>query len=464
MNVRSELMTLSEVCRWLSVPLPYDDRRITGVCTGSRQVYPGDLFIAVQGDTYDGHDFVEQAIQRGACAAVVQRPVRCRGPLLQVKDTVLALGEVAKQWRHCFDLPVIAVVGSNGKTTVKEMIAAILRQAHPNNVLATEGNQNNAIGVPLTLLRLQSHHRVVVVEIGANHPGEIAALAGLVSPTSAVVTNSGFDHLAGFGSRQGAALANAELFDFMPDQSPVFLNAEDEYLAVWEARCHQLAPQLFSLDSSSTPIHGHWLPTPFGHRMNIQSPWGACDFALPQPGRHNALNALSAFAVTAALGCSSAQIQAGFNAFVAPKGRLNSLSGVHGYRIIDDSYNANPSSLNEALDVLKTQSGIRILVLGEMGELGGGGPHWHQQAGIRAKSLGIDWLFAWGELARYAAEAFGEQGVYFTHVDALIEALHNRLDSQCCVLVKGSRHMRLEQVVDAIRQQSPTMTTSRALA
>lgn len=463
MKVRSELMELSEVCRWLSAPLPCDDRRITGVCTDSRLVCPGDLFIALQGDKHDGHDFLEQAIRRGACAAVVQQPVKCRGPLLRVKDTVLALGEIAKQWRHCFDLPVIAVVGSNGKTTVKEMIAAILRQAYPNSVLATEGNQNNAIGVPLTLLRLQSHHRVVVIEIGANHPGEIAMLAGLVSPNWAVVTNSGFDHLAGFGSRQGSALANAELFDFMPNQSPVFLNAEDEYLAIWEAHCHHLTPQLFSLDPSSAPFHGHWLPTPFGHRVKIQSPWGACDLALVQPGRHNALNALSAFAVTVTLGCSPAQVQAGFNTFVAPKGRLNSLSGVHGCRIIDDSYNANPSSLNEALQVLKNQSGVRILVLGEMGDLGGESPHWHQQAGMQAKSLGIDWLFACGELARFAAEAFGERGIYFTSFDTLIEALHDRLNSQCCVLIKGSRQMRLEQVVDAIRQPAPT-TTSRVLA
>jgi UDP-N-acetylmuramoyl-tripeptide--D-alanyl-D-alanine ligase len=437
---------LSDAATWSGAELFGQDAKFTGVEIDSRRVSPGSLFVALAGEHHDGHDHLDEARSRGAAAAFVARPVPASLPLLIAEDTVSALGRLAAAWRQRFQLPVIAVLGSNGKTTVKEMIAAILRQKEGDGVLATHGNQNNALGVPLTLFRLGSQHCAAALELGANGYGEIAHLSEITKPDIAVITNAGLDHLAGFGGIEGAARANGEVFSAMNGNGISILNGDDECLAIW---C-QLAggrPCLRFGFNPDVEVRGNWQPQLDGGDLTIESPWGRIKTRLHFMGSHNALNALAAAAACLALDIEPEKIAAGLAAARPVTGRLQSRFGAGGAHIIDDTYNANPSSLMAALDTLAKMPGKKLLLLGDMAELGDEADAWHSWVGQAARAAGVVELYAVGNLARLTAESFGKGAHYLTDSQALVTALLPRLRPDMNVLVKGSRCMTMERIV-----------------
>ncbi|MHB8254708.1 MAG: UDP-N-acetylmuramoyl-tripeptide--D-alanyl-D-alanine ligase [Acidiferrobacter sp.] len=441
-------MRLSEVARAVGAAPPVPDGFVRSVGIDSRRLRRGDLFVALPGARHDGHNFVGEARSRGAVAAVVDRQVDADIRQLVIQNTMSALGAIARAWRTRFATPLIAVAGSNGKTTVKEMLGSIFRQAAMGTALVTRGNLNNEIGVPLTLLRLRDRHRFAVIEMGANHSGEIAYLADLVRPTMGVITNAGLDHVAGFGGPDGAARANGEMFAAMDGDAIAVLNADDPCFPIWEELAGERRIIAFGLSGKRAEVRGGWCSTARGGRLSIQSPWGAYDIDLALAGRHNGVNALAAAAAAHALGVPARAIMAGLSAVRPVKGRLHSHQGLHGARLIDDSYNANPSSLDAALAVLAQARGEKVVVLGDMAELGDDAAIWHERAGRSARLAGVDRLFAIGELSRHAADAFGLGAQHFNDHEALIFALSDILHADVTVLIKGSRRMRMEALVD----------------
>lgn len=443
-GVRADLCRLAG---WLDLPWSGPRTEFHGVCTDSRQVRPGSVFVAIQGPNHDGHDHVAAAAQAGAVAALVERAVAAPLPQLLVPSTRAALGRVGAAWRAELGLPMVAVTGSNGKTTVKEMTAAILRRLGP--VLATRGNLNNEIGVPLTLLSLEPEHRFAVVEMGANHPGEIAYLVGLARPDAAVVTNAGPAHLEGFGNLDGVARAKGELFGGVADGGTAVINADDPYAPLWRGLVGGRRTLTFGLDGAAD-VGAEWAVEADGTRVWLRTPAGAAQFLLALPGRHNVLNALAACALALAVGVDPAVMAAGLDGFSGVAGRLQSRAGSGGSTVIDDTYNANPGSLRAALAVLAERPGERVLVLGDMGELGADAQTLHQQVGEDARACGIERLFTLGTLGRCAAQAFGPAAVHSPDLDSLLAALRPCLGPSTTVLVKGSRSMRMERVVAAL--------------
>ncbi|MDP3331220.1 MAG: UDP-N-acetylmuramoyl-tripeptide--D-alanyl-D-alanine ligase [Methylococcaceae bacterium] len=440
---------LSDAARWSGAELFGQDAEFFGIAIDSRRVNPGSLFIALKGTHHDGHDHLEEAQFKGAVAALVSRPMPTSLPLLIAEDTIPAMGKLAAAWRQRFQLPVIAVLGSNGKTTVKEMITAILRQRYGDAVLATQGNQNNAIGVPLTLFHLGSQHRAVILELGANGYGEIAALSKMAKPDIAVITNAGIDHLAGFGGCEGAARANGEVFSAMAGNSIAVLNGDDKSLSIWRQQADDRLCIHFGF-KSGVDVRGNWQPRFDGGDLTIESLWGRIQSRLHLMGSHNALNALAAAAACLALDIEPDAIAAGLESVRPVAGRLQSRSGVSGAHIIDDTYNANPSSLAAALDTLATMPGKKILVLGDMAELGNDADTWHIWAGKVARVMGVDEVFTVGELASLAAASFGVGAEHFSNEQALIETVILQLRPGVNVLVKGSRCMAMERVVTVL--------------
>ena len=444
-------MTLATAARVLHGTLHGVDAEFTGVSTDTRTLPRGNLFVALVGPNYDGHQFVGEAATRGAVGALVARTVESSLPLVQVHDTRLALGQLASHWRHRFSIPVIAVTGSNGKTTVKNMIAAIL--AESGTGLATQGNLNNDIGVPLTLLRLREGDRHAVIEMGMNHPGEIDYLTRLTHPTIALINNAAAAHLAGLGSVEAVARAKGEIYAGLAEDGIAVVNADDAFADLW---CHLAAPRRlvrFGLDQPADVTADFMLGSD-GSTIELRTPQGGITMRLPLLGRHNVMNALAASSAALAAGASLADIQAGLEKLKAVSGRLEVKRGVNGARVLDDTYNANPGSLAAGVEVLKSASGERVLVLGDMGELGDAARHIHQRVGELAKRLGIERLYAVGELAHEAANAFGKGGEHFASHEALINRLRQDLRQDMTVLVKGSRLMKMERVVAGIVENS----------
>lgn len=437
---------LSDAAQWLGADHFGQDAEFSGIEIDSRRVTSGSLFVALTGAHHDGHDHLDEAQSRGAAAALVARPVPTPLPLLIALDTVPTLGRLAAAWRQQFQLPVIAVLGSNGKTTVKEFTAAILRQREGKAVLATQGNQNNALGVPLNLLRLNSQCRAAVLELGASGHGEIALLGEMALPNIAIITNAGLDHLACFGGREGAAHANGEVFSAMASNGIAVLNGDDECLAIWRQQAGDRLCLHFGF-RSGVDVRGNWQPRFDGGDLTIESPWGRIQTHLQLMGRHNALNALAAAAACLVLDIEPEEIAAGLAAVRPIAGRLQSRLGAGGARIIDDTYNANPSSLAAALATLATMPGKKLLVLGDMAELGDDADTWHALAGQAARTAGVVELFAVGDLARLAAESFGEGAHHLANDQALVKALLPRFRRGVIVLVKGSRCMAMESLV-----------------
>jgi UDP-N-acetylmuramoyl-tripeptide--D-alanyl-D-alanine ligase len=440
-------LSIGESARVLGAKVEHSNVRYVGVSTDSRKVVPGSLFVAIEGEHFDGHDFVDAAAAQGAVAAIVSKARRFSLPTIQVEDTIAALGKLAGHWRGRFKAPLTAITGSNGKTTVKEMLASILRRSH--KVLATKGNFNNEIGAPLTLAELDGSHEQIIVELGANHPGEIARLTRISVPSVGLITVCAPAHLEGFGSVEGVARAKGELFSEMPADACAVINADDAFAPLWAMLAGKRRKVRFGLEKG-TDVFGHWQPASGGGALRVESPVGSFEVRIAFPGKHNGANALGAAAAAIAAGASADDIRLGLESAKPVSGRLELKRGLGGAAIIDDTYNANPNSLKAGLEVLSGEDAQRWLVLGDMAELGSDAPRYHEEAGQMARELGVDRLYTVGTLSRLAAESFGEDAVHFDSQDGLIDALRSELNGDATVLVKGSRSMGMERVVAAL--------------
>jgi UDP-N-acetylmuramoyl-tripeptide--D-alanyl-D-alanine ligase len=450
MSARTAMERLSDVARRLGATLAGADAQFSRVVTDTRQLQRGDLFVALKGDKFDGHDFVLRAASLGAAGVLVSRAIPSGPSQIVVPDTLNALQRYATSWRGDFSIPVVAVTGSNGKTTTKQLLAAIFAARGP--VLATEGNLNNHIGVPLTLLRLRAAHRTAVIEMGANHLGEIARLAAIAKPDIGIVTMAGDSHLEGFGSREGVARGKGELFAALgagATPAVAVINADDAYAPLWQTLAGRASVLNFGFTlDADVRAEKIQLGADASHFLLV-TPNGKADATLPLPGRHNVANALAASAAGVALGLSADEIVAGLATIKPVAGRLNWKTSREGARVLDDTYNANPTSLRAALDLLVTTPGQHWLVLGDMKELGANAPELHAEAGRVARQLGIDRVYTVGPLAQHAADGFGK-GHHFDTMESLIDALHADLRPDVAVLVKGSRSSRMERVVAAL--------------
>ncbi len=441
--------TLAEVAKVFSLDEPKHDAIFRGVSTDSRTVHEGELFFALRGDNFDGHAYLAEVAEKDAVAAVVDHQVEADIPQFVVADTRIALGRLAQARRVAFDGPVIAITGSNGKTTVKEMTAAILGQRGP--VLATRGNFNNDIGLPLTVFRLEENDQFMVLEMGANHAGEIAYLAEIGRPDVAVITNAGAAHLEGFGSVENVAKAKGELFSHLDKDKTAVINLDDHYAPLWRKMSEPAKQLTFAIDNEQADVRALDLEAGRdGTRFRLLTPAGEAMVLLQLFGRHNVLNALAAAACALAVGSPLEDVVTGLEGFTAVDGRLKPRVGLHGALLIDDAYNANPDSMRAAVDVLASLPAKRVLVMGDMLEMGAGEKEGHADIGRYARAAGIEHLFAYGPLSASAVEAFGQGGQHFTEHEALIEALEPLLSTEVSVLVKGSRGMRMERVVSGL--------------
>jgi UDP-N-acetylmuramoyl-tripeptide--D-alanyl-D-alanine ligase len=444
--------TLAAAAQAIGGRLDGEDRPYGPVASDSRTLPAGALFVALRGPNFDGAEFVAAAAARGAAGAVVDRPVAAAVPQIVVADTLAALQSLAGQWRAQFARPLVAVAGSNGKTTTKEMIAAILARLGP--CLATAGNFNNHIGVPLTLMRLEASHRSAVVELGANRIGDVAALMRMVQPTVGIITNAGAEHLEGFGSLDGVAQGEGETVAGLAADATAVINLDDAYAAYWRSITPARRIVGFGVragaEFTARDVRQGIEEGGFVTRFTLVSPFGAREITLHAGGAHNIANALGAAAAAAAAGASLADIAGGLGRFRPVSGRLQMKPGMRGSRIIDDSYNANPSSVRAGLEVLRSLGGAAWLVLGDMAELGATSAESHAQLGRHARDCGILRLFAIGTQSALAAAAFGGGAECFDDTDALIRRLQAELSGGVTVLVKGSRVNRLERVVLAL--------------
>jgi UDP-N-acetylmuramoyl-tripeptide--D-alanyl-D-alanine ligase len=427
------------------------DRAYTGVSTDTRSIKPGELFVALRGPRFNANDFVNAAETAGAAGAVVDVRVDRPLPQIIVKDTQNALTAASAAWRNQFSFPVIGVAGSNGKTTVKEMTAAILERS--GATLATRGNFNNHIGVPLTLLRLDAAHRHAVIEIGANRAGEVADLVKIARPTVGLITNAGAEHLEGFGSLDGVARAEGEMVAGLDASAIAVINADDEFADLWRGMTRARVTTFGvanTADFSAHDLRTAIAADGFITRFEMRTPIGATPVELRLAGRHNVVNALCAAAAAVAAGASLADVQAGLATMRPVPGRLQLKTAPSGAWIVDDSYNANPSSMKAGIEVLETIDARRWFVMGDMGELGDYADASHQEIGRFAREHRVDRLFATGKLSALAVEAFGTGGEWFSDTEALSRAVGAELTREVCVLVKGSRSNRLERVVEAL--------------
>ncbi|WP_028536710.1 UDP-N-acetylmuramoyl-tripeptide--D-alanyl-D-alanine ligase [Paludibacterium yongneupense] len=443
------MFSLIEAARLAGGQAHGPDLALRRVVTDSRVAAAGDLFVALKGERFDAHDFVADVVARGAAVMVSTVSPACEGAsVICVEDTRLALGRLAAGWRARFSLPLIGVTGSNGKTSVKEMLAAILRAAVGDEaVLATQGNFNNDIGLPLTLLRLNSRHRFAVIEMGMNHPGEIRYLGGIARPDAVVVNNALRAHLGGFDGVEGIARAKAEIFEDLSASGVAVLNRDDDNYALFcdlAAGKRQLA---FGLDSGDVHARDITL-SPRESTFDVVTPAGGVAVRLPAPGVHNVRNALAASALAHAVGIDAATIARGLAAIKGVKGRLQYSHAANGAVLIDDSYNANPDSMKAGLDVLASAAAPRWFVMGDIGELGETAPALHAEVGAHARICGVERLLALGELSRHAVSAFGAGAEHFATIEELTAYLDGHLPATATVLVKGSRFMRMERVIE----------------
>jgi UDP-N-acetylmuramoyl-tripeptide--D-alanyl-D-alanine ligase len=422
-----------------------------GVSTDTRTIQRGELFVALRGPRFNANEFVGAAESAGAAGAVVDDAVARSLPQIRVRDTLAALQTTSAAWRSRFALPVIGVAGSNGKTTCKEMTAAILSRA--GATLHTRGSLNNHIGVPLTLHRLEPSHRFAVIEVGTNHPGEVEALCKLARPTIGLITNAGAEHLEGFGNVEGAARAEGEMIAGLAADETAVINADDEFAALWRGMTRARVVT-FGItrpaDNSATGIRTRIDADGFVTHFELVSPQGTEAIELRLGGRHNVMNALCAAAASLAAGATLAHVREGLATMRPVPGRLQFKTAPSGAWIVDDSYNANPSSMKAGIEVLQGVDARRWMVMGDMGELGESAESSHDEIGRFAREHGVDRLFATGKLAALAVEAFGAGAQWFADTEALARAVNAELTSEVCVLVKGSRSNRLERVVDAL--------------
>ncbi|MGZ8256945.1 MAG: UDP-N-acetylmuramoyl-tripeptide--D-alanyl-D-alanine ligase [Gallionella sp.] len=490
------MMRLSQIAAVLDAQLIGADVVFSNVNTDSRKIVAGDLFVALCGEKFDGAEYVAGAFAAGAVAAIVNKaefdkagfwiwdlgfnsvqasetegsnlglnsaerevPRLCPNPksqiqnpafsILVVADTRIALGKLAAFWRAQFAIALVAITGSNGKTTVKEMLAAILREHAPDAVLATQGNFNNDIGMPLTLLKLTAQHRYAVIEMGMNHLGEIDYLTRLAMPDVALVNNAAGAHLQGLGTIENVARAKGEIFAGLKNTGVAIINADDAHAGVWRDLAAGHRCMDFSLDHAAS-VQGQWAAQGFGGVLHALTPAGELHVLLQVPGAHNARNALAAASAALALEIPLPTITQALQNFAGVAGRLQRKAGKAGASLIDDTYNANPASMRAALEVLAAAAGERIFVLGDMGELGDDAAQFHRDIGRTARELGIQKLFALGELSIGAVAEFGIGAQHFATLENLCAALTNELNERSTVLIKGSRFMQMERVVKSL--------------
>jgi UDP-N-acetylmuramoyl-tripeptide--D-alanyl-D-alanine ligase len=436
-------LMLSEMAEICGGRLHGEDCEIHGMIHDSRALEPGMLFAALPGERVDGHDFVATALAAGAAGALVSRTVDAPLPQLVVENVLLAMGQIAAAWRRRLDVTVVGVTGSNGKTTVKEMLTAILSSKAPT--LATAGNYNNEIGLPLTLARLGPEHRYAVLEMGASRAGDIAYLAELARPDIGLVNNAGPAHLEGFGSLEGVARAKGEMYTALAPTGCAVINVDDPFAALWRELAGNRASLGFGFDASAD-VRGAMLNS----HARIKTPAGSFELRLALPGRHNVMNALAATAVACHLNLPLDEVAAALNGMKSLAGRFEVHEDAAGWRLVDDTYNANPASLYAGLQVLVGLKGRPWLVLGDMAELGPDAARLHAEMGQSAADLGVERLFAVGPLSAQSAAAFGRGAEHFESHQALLEALVVELEPGINCLVKGSRSMAMERIVQAL--------------
>ncbi len=452
------MMALGDLARLLGIPGDFAPRHFDRICTDSRTLQPGDLFVALRGDNFDGHAFVPEAMERGAVGALVE--VQAKGVearrIIQVPSTREALLLLANAWRRKIGPRVVAVTGSNGKTTVKEMLASILRQtaARQNldpdlSVLATEGNLNNTLGVPLTLLRLQSTHRWAVIEMGMNGIGEISAMSRVTQPDVVLINNVQRAHVGLLGGLEQVARAKAEIFEGLAPSGVALIPAGDSMASLLEELAAGHVVRKFLLgDGGAGAVHGRFQ----GNEFLIGDAQGEFPVRLQVPGQHNQANAVAAAAAALSMGVSPEDVRQGLETFAGVPGRLQYRIAASGALVIDDTYNANPDSVLAAVQVLAGRPGKRVLVLGDLGELGRFSGDLHGEVGHCAKKAGIDSCLGLGEWTRKPCEAFGTGAVHFDDRETLVESLRAELGPDVTVLVKGSRFMAMEKVVEGLLQ------------
>ena len=456
------MMTLQQAFELLRVRIPV--ARLLGdgatplnrVHTDTRTLQAGDLFVALKGERFDANSFLPQAGSAGAAAAIAHGGLQDAGLAgIEVPDTLAALGALAAGWRAQFSLPLIAVTGSNGKTTVTQMLASVLRAWRGDAALATQGNFNNDVGLPLTLLRLRAAHSAAVVELGMNHPGEIAYLGGIACPTVALVNNAQREHLEFMHTVDAVARENGSVLEALAPDGVAVFPAADVFTPLWRELARQRRCITFGHDAGEVRCDvAEWQEGAWAVR--IATPQGAFDTRLAIAGRHNVTNALAVTACAVAAGVPLESIAQGLAEFRPVKGRSRAFAVQHRGRaitVVDDSYNANPDSVRAAIDVLAELPGPRLLVLGDMGEVGNQGPQFHAEAGVHARQRGIEQVFALGQLSAHAVKACGPAARHFGNMDALLDAVRQALPTAGSVLVKGSRFMRMEQVVQAIAEE-----------
>ena len=453
------LFTLREAALEIPGAIVIGDENVAfdRVSTDSRTAGPGDLFIAIKGDRFDAHNFLPQVAQRGIAAALVTRtPDDFSVPAIKVKDTRVALGALAHGWRKRFTLHLVAVTGSNGKTTVKEMIASIFAAAVGENArLATAGNFNNDIGLPLTLFRLNETHKLAVIELGMNHPGETETLGKIAAPTVAVVNNAQREHQEFMATVEAVALEHASVIHSLAANGTAVFPADDKYASIWRVAATGNPILDFALHTDTSQVAAAVTGTLDGTLVKIITPEGSLEVALHVLGEHNARNALAATAAALAANVSLDTIKRGLEAFEPVKGRLQVkravLKPLEGATVIDDTYNSNPDSMRAAIDVLASQPSPRVLVMGDMGEVGDQGAAFHREVGAYAAQRGIDALYALGDASIDSTKAFGAAGQHFTDITSLIAALTSAgFGPDATFLAKGSRFMQMERVVDAV--------------
>jgi UDP-N-acetylmuramoyl-tripeptide--D-alanyl-D-alanine ligase len=452
--------TLSRAAGWMHGTLHGEEATFRGVSTDTRSLKPGELFVALQGPNFDGTAFLDQAVRQQAAGAVVGREVDTELPTIVVGDTLKALGRLAASWRQEMPATVIGITGSNGKTTLKELLASCLSLSA--DTLATHGNLNNEIGVPLMLLRMSERHRYAVIEMGANHHGEIAYLTSLASPSVVAITNAGPAHLEGFGSVEGVARAKGEILTAKKRPDCAVLNVDDDYFDYWKSLVEDVRLISFGLSANADVRASHIVTTEEGSEFTLHAPDRQVDVRLSLAGRHNVQNACAAAAIAGALGIDAAQIRRGLEAVVPVGGRLQSVTSLSGAVLFDDSYNANPVSVQAAAEFLAAQGGRSWLVLGDMAELGGDAELLHAHTGWVIREAGVDRLLATGPLSRKAVASFGEAGHWFETVDELVDSLLASVGEGDVVLVKGSRSMGMERVVKALTNDNDAVNSDKA--
>ena len=445
------MMVLSEAARLLNGELKGRDAEFTAVTQDTRKLVPGALYVALKGARFDGHAFIPQALAAKAAGALVSEYHACDLPQVRVRDTHAALGQLAAQWRNRFAVPVIGVTGSNGKTSVKNMLASIMSEIGPG--LVTQGNLNNDIGVPLTLLRQRASDRYAVIEMGMNHLGEIDYLTRLARPTVALITNAAAAHLEGLDTVANVAKAKGEIFSGLAEDGAAIINADDEYADYWRGLVGARRMVRFGLEREAE-VRARYRLQPDGSDIELLAPAGEIVMRLPSLGKHNVMNALAASAAALEAGATLTQVKSGLEKLKSTAGRLEIKRGLKGARVLDDTYNANPASIAAGIEVLRGAGGRTVLVMGDMAELGDAALDIHRRVGELARRVGVERLYAVGPMSAAAVDAFGGGALHFNDHAALAEALRAELAPQTTVLVKGSRVMQMERVVAAITEEA----------